>query len=114
MRPIPAHIKRQMLADPFYEQCCCCGAKPVQWHHALQYGGRQINRKWAIVPACKKCHDDVDKIPMIKAYFQYVCIKRMSGQDKLEFYKKDWHKEAQWIESHWPEVKSKFNLLCLQ
>lgn len=52
-----------MAADPYYKKCClaytgtCLGR--IEWHHSLIYGGRQIQKKFAILPACQFHHVNV-------------------------------------------------------
>ena len=58
MRPIPPKLKEELNADPFMKLCCLCGVIKVQFHHAIEYKGSQLNERWAIVPACKECHDN--------------------------------------------------------
>lgn len=52
-----------MAADPYYKKCClahygtCLGR--IEWHHSLIYGGRQVQQKFAILPACHFHHASV-------------------------------------------------------
>lgn len=52
-----------MANDPYYKKCClaymgtCLGR--IEWHHSLIYGGRQIQKKFAILPACHFHHASV-------------------------------------------------------
>jgi len=64
MRPIPLKLREKMSQDPYYSRCCindyeCDGT--VQWHHAIEVSGRQIDEEWSIVPACKHHHDHTNK-----------------------------------------------------
>jgi len=53
--PIP--LRNDLASKKFYEQCCICGAKGVQWHHNLIFKGRQENAEFCILPLCVPCHD---------------------------------------------------------
>jgi hypothetical protein len=61
MRPIPKKLRNEMNADPYYKVCCMnnrdCEGR-LEWHHTIIHSGRQLNEKWAIVPACKHHHDN--------------------------------------------------------
>lgn len=56
MRPIPLKLREQIASDPFMKKCCLCKESKAEWHHAIIYARKQLNEKWAIVPACEKCH----------------------------------------------------------
>ena len=56
MRKIPIKLRNELANDEWYCRCCLCGDAPVEWHHAIKYRGCQVNERWAIVPACKDCH----------------------------------------------------------
>jgi hypothetical protein len=65
MRSIPLKLRAELAADPFMKKCCLCGKRP-QWHHAIIISGRQLNEKWAIVPACEEHHrDSLEKLELI-------------------------------------------------
>lgn len=60
MRPIPPRLRAEMADDPYYTKCCLanlggCSGK-IEWHHVIIWKGRQLNEKWAIVPACQYHH----------------------------------------------------------
>lgn len=75
-----------MANDPFYLQCClrrlqgivgpCSGR--IEWHHVLIVGGRQLNEKFAIVPAC---HGHHEKAAKLNEYFQYVALNRATDSE---------------------------------
>lgn len=46
------------MTDDFMEVCCVpyCGGIDVEWNHAIIYGGRQLDKSYAIVPLCKYHH----------------------------------------------------------
>ena len=64
MRSIPQKLRKDMSQDPYYKTCAraadggCDGR--VTWEHAIEFRGRQLNEKWAIIPLCEY-HHSVDK-----------------------------------------------------
>lgn len=84
-----------MASDPWYEECCYCGAGPTQWHHALIYAGKQINEKFAIVPVCFSCHQLVDTNSWYKNFFKQIAIDRMTDEDMQKYNKCDWEAELE-------------------
>jgi hypothetical protein len=64
VRPIPKKLRKEISLDLYYSTCCiddrmCEG--PIQLHHAVIQSGRQLNEKWAIVPACIVHHNHRNK-----------------------------------------------------
>lgn len=70
MNSIPKKLRADMAADPFYHACARQEAlhdhecerdplrpmQPVEWDHTLTCAGRQVQKKFAIVPACWWAH----------------------------------------------------------
>ncbi len=81
MRPIPKDLLRDMLSDPFYEKCCVSGKTPVQLHHHILFGGRQLNEKFAIVPLHKSIHDRVDKESGLNNYVSWIVLNRATEDE---------------------------------
>ena len=52
-------LLKKMTSDEWYSRCCITGERPVQLHHAINFGSRSINEPFAIVPLSKKVHDMV-------------------------------------------------------
>ena len=52
-----------MAADPFYQRCCITGAfaknTKVEWHHAFQFAGKQVQEKWCILPLAERVHSEI-------------------------------------------------------
>lgn len=64
MNNIPKKLKNELENDPFYSSCALrgineCGGR-ITWEHALIYAGKQVQKKFAIVPLCAK-HHSVDE-----------------------------------------------------
>jgi hypothetical protein len=94
MRPIPIPMRATMSEDPFYSKCCVVGlgycAGKVQWHHVWIYAGKQINEIWAILPGCERHHDQVQKEPEVRKFFEKVSLSRAGPEDLAKYPKKDW------------------------
>ncbi len=45
--------------------CCMCGSKEVQFHHNIEYAGRQSDDPKSIMPLCKPHHDMISD-PLIR------------------------------------------------
>lgn len=65
MRKIPAKLRAEIENDPFYSKCCITGlsknAVKIDWHHNLQFGGRQVNEKFCILPLADFVHREIVK-----------------------------------------------------
>ena len=60
MRPIPLKLREEIASDPYYKVCARikdggCGGR-ITWEHAIIFRGRQLNKKWAIIPLCARHH----------------------------------------------------------
>src|SRR4051812_31540430 len=60
MGKIPPKLKREILADPYYKHCAraferdCEGR--ITFEHAIIFGGKQLNERFAILPLCEYHH----------------------------------------------------------
>lgn len=91
MNRIPKKLRQELSEDMFYQRCCVTGKvgtfdDPVQWHHNLIFGGKQVQARFAILPILKSIHLIAD-YPKIKEKLDWVMVNRMSGED-LELYSK--------------------------
>ena len=96
MRPIPPKLRAELADDPYMKKCLVKGIAPcsgrVEWHHVWIYAGRQINEKWAILPACHKHHEEVNKYRNIKDFFERQSFTRTTIEEMQEKYpKKNWY-----------------------
>lgn len=62
MSKIPPELLALLLADPFYKGCAragwhdhVCDGK-ITFEHAIIFGGKQLQEKFAIIPLCEKAH----------------------------------------------------------
>lgn len=72
MNNIPTKLRAQLQDDPFYQACArrlllndheCqgdpvrgAGGRMIEWEHALTYAGKQVQKRYAIVPLCWWAH----------------------------------------------------------
>jgi hypothetical protein len=92
MRQISPKVKAELILDPRMKKCCVADKKclgRIEWHHVWTYGGKQIDRPWAIVGICHYHHSIVEH-PDIKKKVQTISIEKATIQELAEFPKKDW------------------------
>lgn len=55
-KTISNEVKEENQNNPFFKTCCVidCTNKDIEWHHPLQYAGRQITD--IVVPLCVSHH----------------------------------------------------------
>ncbi len=108
MRPIPKNLLDDILKDDYYKRCCLTHADnkdvKIDFHHAWQYAGRQINEKWAIMPIWWKKHsplgdkDSVHNCRETKEYIQYLSLLRADIKDLIKRMPRfDWQKEFNYL-----------------
>jgi hypothetical protein len=90
-RPIPAKMRDEMDADPFYHECCVTGLPAsswtkIEWHHAFTWAGQRVNEKWCIVPLAKAIHDRVHE-PAIAKTVERIILNR-ADEETLRRYSK--------------------------
>lgn len=60
MRSIPPKLREEMANDPYYKICARCDEGNcdgrITFEHALIFAGKQVNKKWAIIPICEFHH----------------------------------------------------------
>lgn len=62
MTKIPPKVLKEILADPDYKFCMKAGIFDhvcdgrVTFDHAVIYGSKQVQKKWAIISVCEKGH----------------------------------------------------------
>lgn len=84
MRRISKKVKEELENAVRMESCEICGKKEVQWHHVLQYAGRQIDEPFAIAPACFKHHEQATTFP-IREQFEWYALQRMTDADLAKY-----------------------------
>ncbi len=98
MTPIPAKLRKEIAADPFYEHCIrlhegeCSGH--ITWEHAWIYAGKQIQEKWAIVPLCYFHHLGGG---LEKEKGQAVALLRATTDDLAKYPKTPWYQHKRYL-----------------
>lgn len=82
MRPIPKRLLAELLEDPYYKQCCISGGKDVEFHHNLIFAGRQVNRRFCILPLSKGIHEQIVKY---KEVCDWIMWNRSTYAERDEF-----------------------------
>ncbi len=93
MKAIPAKLKKEMAADPYYKTCArqnedCDGR--ITWEHAVIFGGNQIQAKWAIIPICEFHHavnKHQDGGDLNKEINMHIALNRASDSELLSISK---------------------------
>jgi hypothetical protein len=100
MNPIPHLVRKECEADPYYKKCCLTGKESwevkIDWHHAFDYSGTQINEKWAIMPIWWYMHSSngdeksVHNSKKTREFVQYLSLLRATPEDLAKYPKKNW------------------------
>lgn len=90
MNNIPPKLRDELAADPYYKFCArsdeeCRGR--ITWEHAFTYAGKQIQRKWAIIPLCEFHHLGAGLDKFIN---QCIAVARATLADRKEFPRINW------------------------
>lgn len=91
MNNIPKKLRADMAADPFYKRCVISGQTgtrwdPIEWHHNLIYAGRQVQRKFAILPVKRSLHLQAND-KQLRAQLDWIMWNRASEDEVIEFSK---------------------------
>lgn len=60
MNNMPPKLRQELQADPEYTKCArhkdggCDGR--ITWEHAIIFAGKQVQKRWAIIPLCEYHH----------------------------------------------------------
>lgn len=86
MRPIPPQLKEKLAKDKFYENCCVCYTKGVQWHHNLIFDSKQVNQEFCILPLCPPCHEKANEREF-RETLNWIMWNRAS-EEQISYYSK--------------------------
>ena len=73
MRKIPDDLRAELAADTGRRD------EKIDWHHALIFGGKQVNESWAILPVARSLHLKAD-YPAIKEKLNWVMLNRATDE----------------------------------
>jgi hypothetical protein len=93
MQKIPKPLVEEMENDTFYKKCCITGETKgkIDWHHNLIYAGKQVNRKFCILPLAQSVHREIVKH---KEICDWIMLNRATEQELAEFSKAIDYKRA--------------------
>lgn len=106
MSKIPAWLLEAILADAFYQRCAraaeggCAGGR-VTLDHAITVAGRQLQRRWAIVPVCPRHHavgPYMDAGALDKGRNRHIALCRATDAELDEFPKAQLRRERELLE----------------
>lgn len=85
MNHIPKKLNDELNIDPFYKQCCLradgmCEGR-VERHHNLIFGGKQVQAKFCILPACSEYHHKFANRKDIRDRLNWVMLNRASDEE---------------------------------
>lgn len=88
MRLIPAKLRKEIDADPYYKKCARSDegncSKTITIEHAIIYGGRQLNELWALLPICTYHHavnEHQDGGDMNKEKHVWIALNRATDEE---------------------------------
>lgn len=107
MHKIPPKIRAQLARDRFMDRCFrhaegnCSGR--VEWEHAFIYAGKQVQERWAIVPACTFHHRGRG---LDKNLNRYAALLRMTDEELEEtenkYPRENWRQQKDWLALRYP------------
>lgn len=84
---IPEKLREQLSVDRYYNKCCLTGntLEKIDWHHNFQYGGKQINEWWCILPVKQSIHQYHQGITSeVKERLDFIMINRFLEKGTLD------------------------------
>lgn len=101
MRRIPKALLEDILSDPYYTKCAryssaCAGR--ITLEHAIIVAGRQLDRKWSIIPLCERHHavgQFMDSSGLLdKRENQRIAVARATPEELAEYPRVNWAQYA--------------------
>ena len=114
MRPIPLKLREQLASTGemklcIYNNADCKGR--VEWEHAWDYGGKQIQEAWAIIPCCTYHHRGAGLDKDFNHFMSLLKARELASSGVDVFYKypkKNWPQLWQFLskkyETYLPKV----------
>jgi hypothetical protein len=87
MNNIPKKLRGQMGSEEYYKICAITGLRgtfndPVQWHHNYILAGKQLQKRFAIIPIRKSVHERVSNFE-IKEKLDWIMLNRATDAEVL-------------------------------
>lgn len=116
MNNLPEHLKNYMRCDPFYEQCCLTGwnHEKIDWHHHLQFAGKQVQESFCIIPLAKSLHDNIRSDQLIKDLCDWIVWNRATDEQIKKYSKcHDYRRRLNQLNKRFGEWKPKKYLYAI-
>lgn len=87
---IPIKLREELSKDPYYKKCCLTGRTDgkIDWHHNLEWQGKNLQEKFAILPVHNDIHQYHRGITSeVKLQLNKIMASRMS-EAELDYYSK--------------------------
>lgn len=95
MRKISDETKAILKRDVYMKRCCLCGREPVEWHHNIEYQGRQSDNPKSIMPLCEAHHKMISD-PLIREEVDW-CMYVHKKLDPADFPKSDFARRRRYL-----------------
>jgi len=87
---IPLKLREELEQDPFYKTCCLTQRTDgkIDWHHNMEWKGKNLQKKFAILPVHNDLHQYHRKITSrVKELLNRIMVARMT-EEELDYYSK--------------------------
>ena len=97
MNNIPPKLRKEMAADPYYSTCARqtllddheCFPDPltgklIEWEHVFYWQGKQLQKKWCIIPICWLTHRGPE---FNKEINEWIALNRAEDEELKEISK---------------------------
>ena len=91
MNKIPPKLKTSLNDDPEYKYCCVTGHygtrnDPIEWHHNLIFGGKQVQEKFCILPLKYSLHKKAND-SAFKERLDWIMLNRATDEELIAYSK---------------------------
>lgn len=86
---IPKQLREDLSKDPEYTYCCVTGevgtsSDPIEWHHNLRFAGKNVQRRFCILPILRSVHYKADTHET-RERLNWIMWNRASVEELQEF-----------------------------
>lgn len=116
MNNIPTKLRQELAEDPIYRRCLrarilddhyCIGdpiayPKKIEWEHAIIHAGKQVQKRWAIIPICWWAHRGPG---LEKEINIWLALNRATDEELAEFPRTDWIQKRKYLNSKYGDPR---------
>ena len=108
MNCIPKKLRAELAEDPEYAYCSLTGTAgtrydKIEWHHNLIFKGKQVQRKFAILPILHSIHAQANNIEM-RERLDWIMWNRATSSEITEFSKAvNYHQRLEYLNEKFGE-----------